>query len=59
MYAVRKDGKCTIKYVETLDNHLILRPHNPTCPIEVITMENGQKPGDHIVGRVCHVGIEA
>jgi len=59
MYAVRKDEKCTIKYVETLDNHLILRPHNPTCPIEVITLENGQKPADHIVGRVCHVGIEA
>ena len=59
MYAVRKDGTCTIKYVETADNHLILRPHNPTYSIEVITLENGQKPGDHIVGRVCYVGIEA
>ena len=58
MYAVRKDGTCTIKYVETADIHLILRPHNPAYPIEVITLENGQKPGDHIVGRVCHVGIE-
>ncbi len=58
MYAVRKEGTCTIKYVETADIHLILRPHNPTYPIEVITLENGQKPGDHIVGRVCHVGSE-
>ena len=58
MYAVRKDDTCTIKYVEAADSHLILRPHNPAYPIEIITMEDGQKPGDYIVGRVCHVGIE-
>jgi hypothetical protein len=58
IYAVRKDGACVISYVETSDGHLILRPHNPAYPIEVITLEDGQKPGDYIVGRVCHVGIE-
>ena len=58
MYAVRRDRTCTIKYVEAADHHLILRPHNPAYPIEVITLEDGQKPGDYIVGRVCHVGIE-
>jgi hypothetical protein len=58
MYAVRKDDTCTIKYVEAADSHLILRPHNRVYPIEIITMEDGQKPGDYIVGRVCHVGIE-
>ena len=58
MYAVRKNETCTIKYVETADGHLILRPHNQAYPIEVITMEDGQKPGDYIVGRVCYVGIE-
>jgi transcriptional regulator with XRE-family HTH domain len=58
MYAVRKDDTCTIKYVEAADSHLILRPHNRAYPIEIITMEDGQKPGDYIVGRVCHVGIE-
>lgn len=58
IYAVRKDGTCTIKYVECVDGHLILRPHNPAYPIEIIALENGQKPGDHIVGRVCYVGIE-
>jgi hypothetical protein len=58
MYAVRKDGVCTIKYVETGDGHLILRPNNPAYPVEVITLEDGQKPGDHIVGRVCYVGVE-
>jgi len=58
IYAVRKDGACIISYVETADGHLILRPHNPAYPIEVITMEDSKKPSDYIVGRVCHVGIE-
>ena len=58
IYAIRKDGSCVISYLETADGHLILRPHNPAYPIEVITLEDGRKPGDYIVGRVCHVGIE-
>jgi hypothetical protein len=58
MYAVRKDETCTVKYVETADNHLILRPHNQAYPIEVLTMEEGKTASDYIVGRVCHVGIE-
>ena len=58
MYAVRKDNSCTIKYVELANNNLILRPHNQAYPVEVLTMEDGTKPGDHIVGRICYVGIE-
>jgi hypothetical protein len=58
IYAVHRNGACIISYVETADGHLILRPHNPACPIEVITLQGGQRPGDYIVGRVCHVGIE-
>jgi Peptidase S24-like len=58
MYAVAKDGTCTVKYVETAGNHLILRPHNQAYPIEVIAMEEDKKVGDYLVGRVCHIGIE-
>jgi hypothetical protein len=58
MYAVRKDDSCTVRYVETADSHLILRPHNPTFPVDVVTLEHGQKPADYIVGRVCYVGVE-
>jgi len=58
MYAVLKDGTCTVKYVETAGTHLILRPHNQAYPIEVMTMEEGKSPSDYLVGRVCHVGIE-
>src|SRR5579859_5886403 len=58
MYAVKKDGGCTIKYVELAGNALVLRPHNQSYPISVIPIEEGQTYSDHIVGRVCHVGIE-
>jgi hypothetical protein len=58
MYAVLKDNTCTVKYVETAGNHLILRPHNQAYPIEVILMEEGKTVGDYLVGRVCHIGIE-
>lgn len=61
MYAVRKgdkDNLCTIKYVEVANRHLVLRPHNPAYPVEVLAIEEGTKPGDYIVGRVCYVGIE-
>ncbi|HET7439662.1 MAG TPA: S24 family peptidase [Terriglobales bacterium] len=58
MYAVQKDGTCTVKYVEVAGAHLILRPHNQAYPIEVLTIEEGKTPTDYIVGRICHVGIE-
>ncbi len=58
MYAVNKDGDCTIKYVEVAGNHLVLRPHNASYPVEIIAMESGQSPTDYLVGRVCYVGIE-
>ena len=58
MYAVQKDGTSTVRYVETADNHLILRPQNQAYPVEVFTMEKGMSAADYIVGRVCYVGIE-
>jgi hypothetical protein len=58
MYAVLKDGTCTVKYVEVAGNHLIIRPHNQAFPIDVMSMEEGKSPSDYLVGRVCHVGIE-
>ncbi|MGB6774581.1 MAG: S24 family peptidase [Terriglobales bacterium] len=58
MYAVRKNETCVIRYIEALDNLLILRPHNQAYAIEVITLGDGQRCGDHIVGRVCYVWSE-
>lgn len=58
MYAVRKEGGATVKYVELAGNNLILRPHNQAYPVDVIPVENGKTFADYIVGRVCHVAIE-
>jgi len=59
MYAVLKNDTCTVRYVEEAGNHLILRPHNQSSPIEVITMQDGKTAPDYLVGRICHVGLEA
>ena len=58
MYAVNRNGACTIKYVEAAGRNLVLRPHNQAYPVEVISMEEGKGPHDYLVGRVCYVGIE-
>jgi len=58
MYAVRVNGGCTVKYVETSERHLVLRPHNQAYPVTVLPVEAGKTLSDYIVGRVCHVGIE-
>ena len=59
MYAVLKNDTCTVRYVEEAGNHLILRPHNQSSPIEVITMEEGKTAPDYLVGRICHLSLEA
>ena len=59
MYAVRRNGGCTIKYVDQDGANLVLRPHNHDYPTSVIDIEEGKTVADFIVGRVCHVAIEA
>jgi hypothetical protein len=58
VYAVARNGACTVKYVERAGSHLVLRPHNPAYPVEVMPMAQGKKACDYLIGRVCHVGIE-
>ena len=58
MYAVLKEGACTVKYLEVADSHLVLRPHNQAYPVEVMQMDSDKSVSDYIVGRVCYVGIE-
>jgi SOS-response transcriptional repressor LexA len=58
IYAVNKNGHCTVKYVELAGNHLVLRPHNQAYPVEVMPMEEGKKAHDYLIGRVCYVGME-
>ncbi len=58
MYAVNKNGHCTLKYVEQAGSHLVLRPHNQAYPVEIMQMEEGKKVHDYLIGRICYVGIE-
>jgi hypothetical protein len=59
MYAVLKNDTCAVRYVEVAGNHLLLRPHNQSSPIEVIPMEDRKTASDYLVGRICHVSLEA
>jgi Peptidase S24-like len=58
MYAVNKNGACTVKYVEVAGRQVLLRPHNQAYPVDVLRVEDGKNPADYLVGRVCHVGLE-
>jgi hypothetical protein len=58
MYAALKGDTCTVRYVEVAGNSLILRPHDQTSPIEVISIEDSKTAADYLVGRICHVGLE-
>ena len=65
LYAVRKGDGCTVKYIELRDaapgapnSLLVLRPHNPDYPVEVLPIEEGQTYSDLIIGRVAHVAVE-
>ena len=59
MYAVLKNDTCAVRYVEVTGNELILRPHNQSSPIEVVALAEGKRAADHLVGRICHVSLEA
>ena len=58
MYAVNKDGLCTVKYVELAGKQLVLRPHNQAYPVDVLALEEGKRAADYLIGRICYVGIE-
>jgi hypothetical protein len=59
MYAVLKNDICLVRYVEQAGNQLVLRPHNPSTPLEAIPIQEGKLPADYVVGRICQIGLEA
>jgi hypothetical protein len=58
MYAVRAKHSCTVRYVELAGRNIVLRPHNQSHTVEVLTMNEGEGLADYLVGRVCYMGIE-
>jgi len=58
VYAIRRSDSCTVRYVELSGSFLILRPHNPEYPVELLPIEPGRNYTDFLVGRVAHVATE-
>jgi hypothetical protein len=58
IYAVNQNGHCTVRYVELVGRQLVLRPHNQAFPVEIMDIDEGKRPCDYLVGRVCHVALE-
>ena len=55
LYAVRKDTRLQLRYVDFLLSRMVLRPHNLAFPVELRDMGPGESPGDLIIGRVILV----
>lgn len=53
LYAVRQGSHLTLRYVEFLSNHLVLRPHSNAFPVHLIAVEPGQSPNELLVGRIA------
>ena len=58
MYAVLKNDNCAVRYVEQASSTLVLRPHNQSSPVEVISIDNGKSASDYLVGRICQISQE-
>jgi hypothetical protein len=58
LYAVLKNDNCVVRYVEVAGNQLMLRPHNPAHPVELISIPHGRSSADYIIGRICHLSSE-
>jgi hypothetical protein len=57
-YAVAFANRVLIRYIEFLDGHIILRPHNQGAPVHVIPAAGRRTAAEIILGRVCYVGAE-
>jgi hypothetical protein len=52
LYAVRHGAHLAVRYVDFLLNRLVLRPYNPSFPVELVEVALGETPNDLIAGRV-------
>jgi hypothetical protein len=59
LHAVRVGTQCAIRYVAAAPGRVILRPHADDWPVELLEIAHGKGFADYIVGRVCHIAVEA
>jgi hypothetical protein len=58
LYAVRCSTGLVLRYIESGDGRLILRPLSLSFPVQLLAFEPHKTPADYIVGRVCLVVSE-
>jgi transcriptional regulator with XRE-family HTH domain len=58
MFVVRSPRQCTIRYIESIADNFLLRPHNPAYPVEMLALSKRHDVSESIIGRIAHIGIE-
>ncbi len=53
LYAVRHRAHLLLRYVDFAADRLVLRPHSPAFPVELIEVAPGETQADLLVGRVA------
>jgi hypothetical protein len=53
IFAVRNGSQVLLRQVDFQTCRLVLRPYNPTFPVELLELEPHESPGDLIAGRVA------
>lgn len=53
LYAVRLGTHLTLRYVDFRLNRVVLRPHNSAYAVDLIKLNPGESPTDHLAGRVA------
>ena len=59
LYAVHVGEQCVIRYVAVASGRIILRPHSEQWPVELVEIAMGRGFASYLVGRVCHIAVEA
>lgn len=58
MFVVRQARQCVIRYIESVDGRIVLRPHNPAYAVEMLALEPHHSISDYVIGRIAHIGAE-
>ncbi|HTS07541.1 MAG TPA: hypothetical protein VMP68_18320 [Candidatus Eisenbacteria bacterium] len=58
MYAVLKNDICAFRYVELTGSRSFFVPHNHSRPVELVSIAEGKKPHDYLIGRICQFSTE-
>jgi hypothetical protein len=53
LYGVRHGGALLLRFVESEEGRMILRPYSRAFPIQLLAVGAEESPADYIIGRVC------